>query len=250
MKILAIRLTVIVYFMLYMAGAMLCIGTSGCALVVESLMETTECLDFQHTSKEAKVLFAKNRVGMSKSELLAEIAEVEYGRQAQKGYNDCVRIAVMFPSNIAESVIMNVNSVYWDYELSFAVRRILAHSHDNSNKFSIGRWKTRRDGFEVRIFAKEWHLATADEFQSFMYPHASQSGGTACTDSYLSKKEEHNEERFCLRESCCWVIYTRKQEGVNLAVMGSIMYDAMIVEFDESGIVLRQQKISWGIGDG
>lgn len=239
-------------FALCIVGIACFLGVAGCASCVEFLMDTTECLDFQHMSKETRGLFSKDRTGMSKAELLAEIAEVEYAKQLREGYADCLRIPVMFPSNVAESVALNTNSSFcsyicsYKYEVDFAMRKMREHSHDVRSVSNAGKWESRHDGFEVRVFAREWHLSDRDDFFEFIYPQASQVN----TYAVLAKKGEHDVESTCLRESCCWGIYPRKQEGVNLAVMGCVWYDMLIVEFDEAGIVVRQRQISWGVGDG
>ena len=237
---------------LCVAGIVCVLSVAGCASCVEFLMDATECLDFQHMSKDTKELFSKDRIGMSKAELLAEIAEVEYAKQLREGYEDCLRIPVMFPSNVAESVALNTNSSFcgyicsYRYEVDYAMRKIREHSHDARSVSNAGKWETRHDGFEVRVFAREWHLSDRGDFAEFIYPQASQAN----TDADLAKEGEHNVESKCLRESCCWGIYPRKQEGVSLAVMGCVWYDMLIVEFDEAGIVVRQRQISWGVGDG
>lgn len=94
--------------------------------------------------------------------------------------------------------------------------------------------------------AGERHLSDRADFAKFIHPQAPQVN----TDADRANKVEQDVASTCLRESCCWVIYPREQVGVNLAVMGFVWCDMLLVEFDDAGKVVRQRQVSWGVGDG
>jgi len=213
-------------------------------------MDCTEWLDFQRMSDETRALFAKDRIGKTKCALLEEVAKVEYDRQVRMGYNDCLRISVMFPSNVAESVVDKIGQASPQLGELFDTRKIREHFHGMRNESKWGTWSNDESGFEARVFAREWQLVKESDFDAFLcslrptLPHDISSA----MEGQIER--DVNWARVCLRESCCWVLYTRRRIGANLQFMGCHWYDSLIVEFDSTGKVIKQRQISWGVGDG
>ena len=230
----------------------------GCSSVSGSLIDNTarvivdctEWLDFQRMSNETNDLFAKDRIGKTKCALLEEVAKVEYDRQIKMGYNDCLRISVMFPSNVAENVVDKIRQASSQLGGLFDARKIREHFHGMHNESSWGKWKDDESGFEIRVFAREWQLVKESDFDSFLYSLSSIMPRVGVSATMGRNEPDVDLVRVCLRESCCWVLYTRRRIGANLQFMGCRWYDSLVVEFDSSGKVVKQRQISWGVGDG
>lgn len=228
------------------------VWVSGC---VEFLRGSTFFLDFQHSSEEMKKLLSEDRIGMTKAGLLAEIAKTEYayferwGRQ--KGWEipqDFFCVSVMFPSNIPERTLAAIQQAKvgsGDRGCAIDLHQIASHTHESSVDCSeqglhLSSWQESDSGLEIRVSAKEWGLVTESDFENFL-------GRQIDLDTFVSAQNADSNRdwvSFCLRESCCWAIYLRYHDGNTYQAFGSLKYDMVIIEFDFSGRVVRQYKMS------
>ena len=229
-----------------------CLALSGC--LMEFMMGSTAWLDFQHTSADMKRLFAKDRIGMTKAQLLAEISEVEYSWMAfdSNAYTDLpartpIFMSVLFPSNVAEHVIAQIKR-----PKCRAMRSVCGSIDYQTITADTQEGRVPRPfeyidgGLEFSFSPREWGLSSVADFESFL------SSPPNLDDSAVTSDAECRREwvRFFLQKSSHWAVFTRRQSGPTYQWFGFVYYDSLIVEFDSSGIIVNQRKVTWGIGDG